>query len=56
MSTVRWEGVKRRAQERRVALGLPVRTAEEKQAAMGRLHAKLRREQHPFPDLDRSME
>jgi hypothetical protein len=34
MSTVGWEETKRRAHERRVAAGLPVRSAVEKQAAM----------------------
>ncbi|MEV5488019.1 transcriptional regulator [Streptomyces bobili] len=42
MSSVGWEETKRKARERRVAAGLPVRTAEEKQAAMDRLAAEVR--------------
>lgn len=42
MSTVRWEDVKRRIHEERVAAGLPVRSPEEKQAAMDQLLAEVR--------------
>ncbi|GAA5070231.1 XRE family transcriptional regulator [Streptomyces similanensis] len=42
MSTVSWEETKRRARERREAAGLPVRSAQEKQAAMDRLTAEVR--------------
>ncbi|UGY92722.1 XRE family transcriptional regulator [Streptomyces gobiensis] len=42
MNTVRWEDVKRQVYERREAAGLPVRTAEEKRAAMERLDAEIR--------------
>ncbi|WP_329028645.1 XRE family transcriptional regulator [Streptomyces sp. NBC_01423] len=42
MSSVSWEETKRKARERRIAAGLPVRTAEEKQAAMDRLAAEVR--------------
>jgi DNA-binding XRE family transcriptional regulator len=42
MSAVSWEEAKRRAHERRKAAGLPVRSAEEKQAAMDRLAAEVR--------------
>jgi predicted XRE-type DNA-binding protein len=42
MSSVGWEETKRRARERREEAGLPVRTAQEKQAAMDRLVAEVR--------------
>ena len=42
MSSVSWEETKRKARERRMAAGLPVRTAEEKQAALDRLAAEVR--------------
>ncbi|MFB7463216.1 XRE family transcriptional regulator [Streptomyces sp. NPDC056224] len=42
MSAVGWEEAKRRARERRAAAGLPVRSPEEKQAAMDRLMAEVR--------------
>lgn len=42
MSTERWEDVRRRVHERRAVAGLPVPTAEEKQAAMDRLMAEVR--------------
>jgi predicted XRE-type DNA-binding protein len=42
MSAVSWEETKRRARERREAAGLPVRSAQEKQAAMSRLTAEVR--------------
>lgn len=42
MSTVGWEQAKRDAQNRRAAAGRPVRTAEEKQAAVDRLIAEVR--------------
>ncbi len=42
MTTVGWEETKRRARERREAAGLPMRSAEEKQAAMDRLTAEVR--------------
>ncbi|MFF8317541.1 XRE family transcriptional regulator [Streptomyces bobili] len=42
MSSVSWEETKRKARERRIAAGLSVRTAEEKQAAMDRLAAEVR--------------
>ncbi|MFF4230761.1 XRE family transcriptional regulator [Streptomyces sp. NPDC001820] len=42
MSTVGWEEAKRRVRERREAAGLPVRSADEKQAAMDRLAAEIR--------------
>ncbi|MEU6227295.1 hypothetical protein [Streptomyces sp. NPDC047042] len=42
MSTVTWEETKRKARERREAAGLPVRSAQEKQAAMNRLTAEAR--------------
>lgn len=42
MSTVSWEETKRKARERREAAGLPVRSPQEKQAAMGRLVAEVR--------------
>ncbi|MEW2493579.1 XRE family transcriptional regulator [Streptomyces sp. SID2888] len=42
MSTVGWEEAKRKLRERREAAGLPVRSAEEKQAAMDRLMAEVR--------------
>ncbi|MFQ3562350.1 hypothetical protein QZN11_36880 [Streptomyces gramineus] len=42
MSAVSWEETKRKAHERRAAAGLPVRSAQEKQAAMDRLTAEVR--------------
>ncbi|MBW1600685.1 XRE family transcriptional regulator [Streptomyces sp. JJ66] len=42
MSHVSWEEVKRQARARREAAGVPTRTAQEKQAAMERLHAEVR--------------
>jgi len=42
MSAVSWEETKRRMRERREAAGLPVRSVEEKQAAMDRLTAEIR--------------
>lgn len=42
MSAVGWEEAKRQVHERRVAAGLPVRSAAEKQAAMDRLLAEVR--------------
>ncbi|MEU2161146.1 XRE family transcriptional regulator [Streptomyces chengbuensis] len=42
MSAVRWEETKRRAHERRRAAGLPLRSGEDKQAAMNRLAAEIR--------------
>jgi|SwirhisoilCB1_FD_contig_31_11289789_length_748_multi_3_in_0_out_0_1 predicted transcriptional regulator len=42
MSSVSWEEVKRRADEKRKAAGLPVRSPEEKQADMERLLAEVR--------------
>ncbi|MEV7036104.1 XRE family transcriptional regulator [Streptomyces sp. NPDC093272] len=42
MSAVSWEETKRKARERRAAAGLPVRSAQEKQAAMDRLTAEVR--------------
>ena len=42
MSTVRWEDVKRRADEQRRAAGLPVRSEAEKRADMNRLLAEVR--------------
>ncbi|MGS2589402.1 XRE family transcriptional regulator [Streptomyces hebeiensis] len=42
MSTVSWEETRRKARERRAAAGLPVRSAEEKRAAMDRLTAEVR--------------
>lgn len=42
MNTVSWDEAKRRARERREAAGLPVRSAQEKQAAMDRLIAEVR--------------
>ncbi|MEW2320900.1 XRE family transcriptional regulator [Streptomyces griseoincarnatus] len=42
MSPVSWEETKRRARERRAASGLPVRSPQEKQAAMDRLTAEVR--------------
>ncbi|MGW1033828.1 hypothetical protein ACWD4Z_16725 [Streptomyces antibioticus] len=42
MSTVSWEEAKRKARERRAAAGLPVRSAQEKEAAMDRLTAEVR--------------
>ncbi len=39
MSSVNWEEAKRQVRERRTAAGLPVRSAEEKRAAMDRLAA-----------------
>ncbi|MDT0379703.1 XRE family transcriptional regulator [Streptomyces sp. DSM 42041] len=42
MTTVRWEEVKRNAERRRRAEGIPVRSAEEKRAAADRLHAEVR--------------
>jgi predicted XRE-type DNA-binding protein len=39
---VRWEDARRAARERREAAGLPVRTAAEKQEAMGRLVSEVR--------------
>ncbi|MDH6608508.1 putative XRE-type DNA-binding protein [Streptomyces sp. SAI-208] len=42
MSTVSWEETKRKARERRAASGLPVRSPQEKQAAMDRLTAEVR--------------
>ncbi|MFI0775877.1 XRE family transcriptional regulator [Streptomyces sp. NPDC021212] len=42
MSAVSWEETKRKARERREAAGLPVRSAQEKQAAMERLTAEVR--------------
>ncbi|WP_327315892.1 XRE family transcriptional regulator [Streptomyces sp. NBC_01235] len=42
MSSVGWEEVKRRVDERRRAAGLPVRTPEEKQEAKDRLLAEIR--------------
>ncbi|WP_105973349.1 XRE family transcriptional regulator [Streptomyces geranii] len=42
MSTVSWEETKRQARERRAAAGLPVRSPQEKQAAMDRLTAEVR--------------
>lgn len=42
MSTVSWEEAKRRARERRETAGLPVRSAEDKRAAMDRLTAEVR--------------
>lgn len=43
MSAVSWEETKRKPRERRAAAGLPVRSAQEKQAAMDRLTAEDRR-------------
>ncbi|MCX5526267.1 helix-turn-helix domain-containing protein [Streptomyces bobili] len=40
--TFSWEETKRKARERRIAAGLPVPTAEEKQAATDRLAAEVR--------------
>ncbi|MER6157474.1 XRE family transcriptional regulator [Streptomyces sp. NPDC001868] len=42
MSTVRWEEVKRRADERRRAAGLPMRSDEQKRADMDQLLAEVR--------------
>ncbi|GAA1428533.1 hypothetical protein GCM10009601_41990 [Streptomyces thermospinosisporus] len=42
MSSVSWDEVKRRADEQRRAARLPVRTAEERQAAKERLLAEVR--------------
>ncbi|CAL9516667.1 hypothetical protein [Streptomyces sp. enrichment culture] len=42
MSTVGWEETKRAMRARREAAGLPVRSAEEKQADMERLRAGIR--------------
>ncbi|HZX40119.1 MAG TPA: helix-turn-helix transcriptional regulator, partial [Streptomyces sp.] len=42
MSTVSWEEARRKARERREAAGLPVRSVQEKQAAMDRLTAEVR--------------
>lgn len=42
MTTVGWEETKRKVRERREAAGLPVRSAEQKQAAMDRLVAEVR--------------
>jgi DNA-binding XRE family transcriptional regulator len=42
MSTVGWEETKRAMRARREAAGLPVRSAEEKQADMERLRAEIR--------------
>ncbi|MFI6940464.1 XRE family transcriptional regulator [Streptomyces sp. NPDC050418] len=42
MSSVNWEEAKRQVRERRTAAGLPVRSAEEKRAAMDRLAAEVR--------------
>ncbi|GAA3376958.1 helix-turn-helix domain-containing protein [Streptomyces sannanensis] len=42
MSSVSWEETKRKLHERRKAAGLPVRSPEEKQAAMDRLMAEVR--------------
>lgn len=42
MSTVSWEKTKRKARERREYAGLPVRSAQEKQAAMNRMAAEVR--------------
>lgn len=42
MSSVSWEEVKRRADEKRRAAGLPVRTPEEKRADMDHLLAEIR--------------
>lgn len=41
MSTVGWEGTRRKVRERREAAGLPVRSPEEKKAAMDRLTAEI---------------
>ncbi|GAB2583810.1 helix-turn-helix domain-containing protein [Streptomyces capparidis] len=42
MSTVSWSETKRKARERREVAGLPVRSEQEKRAAMERLVAELR--------------
>ncbi len=42
MSTARWEDVKRNADAYRKAGGLPMRTPEDKRAAMDRLQAEVR--------------
>ncbi|MEU3447092.1 transcriptional regulator [Streptomyces thermolilacinus] len=42
MSTVGWEETRRAMRARREAAGLPVRSAEEKRADMGRLRAEVR--------------
>ncbi|NBM15125.1 XRE family transcriptional regulator [Streptomyces sp. GC420] len=42
MTAVSWEETKRKARERREAAGLPVRSAQEKRAAMDRLTAEVR--------------
>ena len=42
MSTVDWEETKRRVREQHEAAGLPVRSTEEKRAAMERLTAEVR--------------
>ncbi|MEU6486269.1 XRE family transcriptional regulator [Streptomyces sp. NPDC046887] len=52
MSTVSWEETKRRARERREAAGLPVRSAQEKKAAMDRLKAEVRA--HKLADVRRA--
>ncbi|WP_405978013.1 hypothetical protein [Streptomyces sp. NBC_00158] len=42
MNGVGWEETKRQAHERRAATGLPMRSAEQKRAAMERLLARVR--------------
>ncbi|GGO01174.1 XRE family transcriptional regulator [Microbispora bryophytorum] len=42
MTSVGWEETKRRVRERREAAGLPVRSEEQKKAAMDRLAAEVR--------------